>query len=152
MIAPRVVLKLAFSNLAAHKVRLALAAAAVALSVSLVVSVTSGYASTAAAAEQFLGRFIGTVDAEVTRQNDNRGAISTKIVDDIAADPDVERITSRLETELALAPPPPTTGQTALVARPAQVSGIRRPQDKRAKTIFKDESRTWLWVYFPFEA
>src|SRR3954463_7099100 len=97
-----VLLKLAASNVVAHKIRVALTVAAVALSVSLVVAVTGGDASAERAAQGFLGRLIGTVDAEITRQNDNRGAISGELVKQIEADPDVERVTSRLETELTL--------------------------------------------------
>jgi putative ABC transport system permease protein len=122
--------KLAISNFLAHRVRLALTVAAVSLAVSLVVGVTSGYASAHAAAQMFLERFIGTVDAEITRQNDNRGAMSQEMVAAVEADPDVERVTSRLETELLLADPAPNG-----VARPTQVTGIRRPQDKRVDRV-----------------
>ncbi|HEV2292781.1 MAG TPA: FtsX-like permease family protein [Tepidisphaeraceae bacterium] len=125
-----VLTKLAISNFFAHRVRLALTIAAVALSVSLVVAVTSGYASAHAAAQSFLERFIGTVDAEITRQNDNRGAMSQEMVAQIEANPDVERVTARLETELML-----SHVQTAGLIRPAQVIGIRRPHDKRADRL-----------------
>src|SRR5437773_1139269 len=114
-----VLIKLAFSNFSVHKVRAALTVAAIALSVSLVVAVTSGYGSAQAAAEQFLDRFIGTIDAQITRQNDNRGAMSEQLVAELQADPDVDRISSRLETELAMA-----DMATNLAGRSAQVIGI----------------------------
>ncbi|MGB7160209.1 MAG: ABC transporter permease, partial [Tepidisphaeraceae bacterium] len=101
-----------------------------ALSVSLVVAVTSGYASAHAAAEQFLERFIGTVDAEITRQNDNRGAMRAELVAALEADRDVHRVTARLETELAMTDP-----SAGPVGRAAQVIGIRRPQDRRADRL-----------------
>ena len=65
--------KLAFSNFSVHRVRAALTIAAVALSVSLVVSVTSGYSSAEAAAYDFLAQFIGTTDATITRRGDSGG-------------------------------------------------------------------------------
>lgn len=123
-------LKLSISNFFAHRVRLALTVAAVALSVSLVVAVTSGYASAHAAAETFLERFIGTTDAQIIRQNDNRGAMSEAMVAQVEADSDVDRVTTRLETELTL-----TTVETGGMTRPAQVIGIRRSQDKRADRL-----------------
>src|SRR5688500_1154146 len=115
-------LKRAFSNFRGHRVRLALPVLAVALSVSLVVAVTSGYASADAAARLFLDRFFGAIDAEVTRRNDNYGAMSEDVVAQLRADPDVEHITPRLGTYVALSRPEPG----ALISRPADVIGIRR--------------------------
>ena len=123
-------LKLAVSNITTHKVRIALTVLAVALSVSLVVAVTSGYASAHAAAEMFLERFIGTVDAEITRQNDNRGAMSEAVVAQVEADPDVRRVTTRLETDLVV-----SQATKDVIARPLQVNGIRRPQDRRVDRL-----------------
>src|SRR5690349_7412699 len=122
--------KLAFSNFRVHKIRAALTIAAIALSVSLVVAVTSGYASVQAAAEAFLDKFIGTIDAQIVRQNDNRGAISGEIADAVRNDPDVATITTRLETELAVADLSRT-----ITGRTAQVIGIKRPDDKRVDRL-----------------
>ena len=60
--------KIASSTFAVHKVRVALTVAAVALSVSLVVSVTSGYSSLEEAAIKFLTRFMGSTDALIGRE------------------------------------------------------------------------------------
>src|SRR4051812_42397606 len=122
--------KLAFSNFRVHKIRAALTLAAVALSVSLVVAVTSGYASVQAAAEGFLDKFIGTVDAQITRQNDNRGAMSEAVAEEVRKDPDVAAVNTRLETEIAVADPAAT-----LAGRAAQVIGIKRPEDKRVDRL-----------------
>ena len=65
-----VVAKLAWSNFVSRKARAALTIAAVALSVSLVVSVTSGYASVEAAARQFLGQIMGRTDFSIRRGDD----------------------------------------------------------------------------------
>ncbi|MDQ3441212.1 MAG: FtsX-like permease family protein, partial [Planctomycetota bacterium] len=99
-------------------------------------AVTSGYASAYAAAQLFLERFIGTVDAEIIRQNDNRGAMSEGVVAQVEADPAVERVITRLETELVL-----SEATAGVIARPSQVTGIRRPQDRRVDrlTLVKGE-------------
>ena len=57
--------KLAISNFAVRKARVVLTIAAIAMSVSLVVAVTSGYASVEAAARKFLAQFLGSWDAEI---------------------------------------------------------------------------------------
>ena len=123
-------LRLALSNFRVHKVRFALTVAAIALSVSLVVSVTSGYACVQGAAEKFFDKFVGSIDATIFKVSDNRGAMSEKLVADLESDPDVTRVTERLETELALVDP-----AAFLTGRVAQVSGIRRPQDTRVERL-----------------
>jgi ABC-type antimicrobial peptide transport system permease subunit len=61
-------LRLALSNFRVHKMRFALTAAAVTLSVSLVVAVTSGYATAEGAAKYFLNKYLGSTVAEIMRQ------------------------------------------------------------------------------------
>src|SRR5215813_11456066 len=94
--------KLAFSNFAVHRLRVALTIAAIAMSVALVVAVTSGYASGEAAAFKYLAQFIGTTDAHITKQNDQHGNFSETIVAEFAKDPDVQRVDGRLEMESGL--------------------------------------------------
>ena len=123
--------KLAISNLFLHKVRVALTVTAIALSVSLVVSVTSGYASAEEAAAKFLGRFMGTADAMITHKSDPHANIPQTLVDQIGADPDVKRVTGRLELENGLVD---SAGQP-IVGHPAQVIGIDRPADTRVENL-----------------
>src|SRR5215813_4176082 len=94
--------KLALSNFSAHKIRVVLTIAAIALSVSLVVSVTSGYASAESAALKFLSLYMGTSDAQITRVGDNRGGFRESICDELLADPDVKGIIRRLYMESGL--------------------------------------------------
>ena len=61
-----VIAKLAFSNLAVRRVRAGLTVAAITLSVSLVVAVTTGYASLEAAAYQFLNQYMASTDATIS--------------------------------------------------------------------------------------
>src|SRR5438876_9372535 len=123
-------LRLALSNFRVHKVRFALTVAAIALSVSLVVSVTSGYACVQGAAEKFFGWVIGSTDARIFKTSDSAAPMSEDLVKDLEADADVERVVERLETELAVADP-----STFLTGRVADISAIRRPMDKRVERL-----------------
>src|SRR5438477_8776592 len=89
--------KLAISNFLAHRVRVVLTVAAVALSVSLVVSVTTGYHSIEATALKMLNRFMGSMDAQIYRRDDTSSGITQSLVDELRRDPDVSRVLQRLE-------------------------------------------------------
>jgi putative ABC transport system permease protein len=110
-------------------VRVALTIAAIALSVSLVVSVTSGYASAESAAYKFLSMYMGSHDAQLTRTGDLRGGIRESICNDLLADPDVKGVTRRLEMESGLL----DLNGKPILGRPASVFGISRPEDKRVE-------------------
>jgi putative ABC transport system permease protein len=130
---------LALSNFSVHRIRVALTVAAVALSVSLVVAVTSGYTSAEAAAYKYLAQFIGTTDAQITRQSDVHGNIPESLVDQVRQDPDVARADGRLEMESGLL----DKNGKPLVGPPAQVIGIRRPDDRRVETM-QMHAGTWF--------
>jgi putative ABC transport system permease protein len=127
--------RLVISNFVTRKSRVALTVAAIALSVSLVVSVTSGYASVEAAAFKFLSSYLGAHDAQLTRAYDPRKGIDESLVEEMRRDPDVENLTARLELETGLID---TVGRP-LPGRPASVIGIRRPEDKRVETMEMEE-------------
>jgi putative ABC transport system permease protein len=127
--------RLAISNFTARKSRVALTVAAIALSVSLVVSVTSGYASVEAAAFKFLSTYLGAHDAQITRSYDPHKGIDESLLAQLRADRDVKSLTARLELETGLID---TTGRT-VPGRPASVIGIRRPDDKRVETMEMEE-------------
>ncbi len=121
--------KLIFTNLIAHRVRFALTVAAVALAVSLVVSVTSGYSSFEAAAMKFLSRFMGSTDAQIYRRNDSSG-VPESLVAQLRADPNVARVIQRLESR---------NGMIDEEGRPwnraAEIIGIERPADKQVESL-----------------
>lgn len=119
-----VLLKLALSNFFARKVRVALTVAAIALSVSLVVSVTSGYASVEAAVYQYLAQYMGTTDVEITKANNPSGGTPDTILDLLLADPEVEKVDGRYEIGNALAD---SKGRPK--PKRAAVIGLRRPED-----------------------
>src|SRR5687768_11318825 len=126
---PMILRKLAFSNFAVHRVRAALTVAAIALSVSLVVAVTSGYSSAEAAAYDFLAQFIGTTDATVTRKGG--GAIGESLVAEVARDPDVAHVDGQLDVGSPLI----DSQGKPVEGMPAQVRGVRRPGDTRVERL-----------------
>ena len=119
-----VLLKLAVSNFLARKVRVALTVSAIALSVSLVVSVTSGYASVEAAVYKYLAQYMGSTDVEITKQNNPSGGTPDTILDELRRDPDVAKVDGRYELANALAD---SAGRPK--PKRAAVIGLRRPQD-----------------------
>ena len=121
--------KLAISNFLTHKVRLALTVAAVALSVSLVVAVTSGYASAEGAAHHYLNKYLGSADATLTRQGYT--PLPMTFAAQLEADPDVARVTPRLESDGALR----KANSEPIEGRGAQLIGIRKPGDQQVETL-----------------
>jgi putative ABC transport system permease protein len=121
--------KLAVSELLAHKTRIALTVAAIALSVSLVVAVTSGYASAEGAAQLYLNRFLGSTDAQVTRQSHT--PLDESIVAELARDPDVSNVIGRLENQSGLL----DVNGKPVEGSQAHIVGIRRPVDKKVETL-----------------
>src|SRR4051812_12611038 len=93
--------KLAISNLATRKVRLALTVAAIALSISLVIAVTSGYASFEATVRHYIAQFVGATDIEFMPPASD-ASIDEAAVKIIREDPRVETAAGRLEVESAL--------------------------------------------------
>src|SRR5437762_14154448 len=95
--------KLVLSNLSVHRVRAGLTISAIALAVSLVVAVTTGYNSAIAAASKFLGYYMGSSDLQVTRsKGDPHGTFSEKIADQLRSDPRVKLVVTRYGTESLL--------------------------------------------------
>ena len=123
-----VIRKLALSNLLVHRARTILTTAAIALSVSLVVAVTSGYASLESMAGRFAGRYLGTADAVITRRSVTTNNFPESVVEDLRKDPDVKRVTGRLEMKNYFTDSKGESHQQNLV-------GIRRPIDNRIENL-----------------
>ncbi len=119
------IVRLVLANLATRKTRAALTIAAIALSVALVVAMTSGFKAVETAAGSFIDRFMGAVDAEITRVNDPGKGIDQSIVDALRADPDVKIAIPRLNTD---APLPHLVGGNPLTSR-ASLVGVERGSD-----------------------
>ena len=133
--------KLASSTFAVHKVRVALTVAAVALSVSLVVSVTSGYASLEESALKFLTRFMGSTDALIGRQNDPVGGVPEDLLAKLRADPAVKRADGRIETMFTI--PDRREEADPSGTRRVRAIGIERPYDTRTENE-PMEKGTWF--------
>jgi putative ABC transport system permease protein len=123
-----VIPKLALSNLWVHRTRSLLTVTAIALSVSLVVAVTSGYASLEAMAGKFAGRYMGSADAVITRRSVTSNEFPESVVDDLRKDPGVKRVTGRLEMKNFFTDAKGDSHQQNLV-------GIRRPIDDRIENL-----------------
>jgi putative ABC transport system permease protein len=129
--------KLVITQFLSRKVRTALTVAAITFSVSLVVAVTTGFTTMEGVATRFLSANMGQTDAQITRPNDPRGGVNPDVVDAIAADPDVETVIGRLETETRL-----VTEKDEIIQGPeAQVIGVRRPEDKELDKLPMTEGR-----------
>jgi putative ABC transport system permease protein len=125
--------KLVWSDFFVGRIRWMLAGAAIALSVSLVVAVTSGYSSVEAAAMGYLTRFVGGTDAQITRpQSMSDRPVPESLVAELARDPDVHGVTGRLEV---------LSDARSDKTKPSEqgpifhVIGIRRPQDSRVDEL-----------------
>ncbi len=125
--------KLAVANLLAHRTRTLLTGAAIALSVSLVVSVTSGYASFEGAAYKFFTQYLGNTDAVISPANYG-GAVPSSVVDALADDSRVKQVIGRMDTESGLGAGP---------GKVAEVIGLRRPQDTQVEQL-RMESGKWF--------
>src|SRR5438046_2190485 len=117
--------KLVISNFTTRKVRTALTVAAIALSVSLVVAVTSGYTSAEGAIFKYLITYMGATDVQITHKNDFRQGVKEDLIEQLRKDPDVKIAFGRLETDTGLldAEGKPISG------RAAQLIGVDRPTD-----------------------
>src|SRR4051812_38176566 len=127
--------KLALSNLSTRKVRTALTLAAVAVSVSLVVAVTSGYTSAEGAIYKFLVTYMGSIDVQISHKTDSRQGIKEDLLKEVSKDPAIQTIYGRLETETAMLD---AEGKT-IMARAAQLIGIDRPADVDIVRTVTDE-------------
>jgi len=125
-------LRLTLKSLAARPTRAILTILAVALSVSLVVAVTGGYASAQAAARHYLDRYLGPVDILISKQNDPRGTISEDVAAALREDPRVRGLAARLELQNGLLKE--LDGKEE-AGRVAAVNGIDWPNDMLAANL-----------------
>jgi putative ABC transport system permease protein len=94
-----VLTRLAISNFKVRSIRTILTITAIALSVSLVVAVTTGYKSMQGAALKWLDRYMGASDAMITPADELQGVVPESIVNLLRADPDVRQVSGRLESD-----------------------------------------------------
>ncbi len=138
--------RLTLSNFKVRKMRMLLTVAAIALSVSLVVAVTSGYKSLQASALMFLTRYMGAYDAVISPSNELQGFVPEKLVKEVAADSAVRQAIGRLESERLLdraagaALPAKSPDRVASGTVPPEkigvnLIGVRRPGDTGVNSL-----------------
>jgi putative ABC transport system permease protein len=143
-----VIFRLAASNFRVRRTRTALTIGAIALSVSLVVAVTSGYKSMEGAAIRFLNQYMGASDAFVVPANEFQGGVREPVLKELEADKDVAKVIGRLyswremkRSENAPASrPAPTPDRLAAGVMPAdqiavELVGVRRPGDSKTESL-----------------
>lgn len=143
------ILRLALANFVARRARFALTILAVAFSVSLVVSITSGYASLEHAIRSFVDDYIGTTDFELTRPDDPRPAIAADVIERLRADPRVRKITARVEafvTPLDDQGKPIASARTMLFGVEDDPGSVGRPPRMDAGRFLKPGERGTLVV------
>jgi len=122
-------LRLVISSLRLHKVRVALTVAAVSLAVSLVVSVTTGYASFLEAAFRYLNQYVGSVDVQISSLEPSRG-IPESAADPLREDDQVQQVLLRLETQVQI-----VAERAFPLGRLAQIKGVQRPIDREVEKL-----------------
>jgi putative ABC transport system permease protein len=90
------ILRLALNELLQRKVRSALTALAIAMAVSLVVAMTSGFASLKLAGYKVLGSFYGNVDVSIAPQEDRGKPLRAEFAETLRADPRVATLEASL--------------------------------------------------------
>lgn len=117
-------LRLAANQLAQRKARSALTAAAVAMAVSLVVCMTSGFASLRAAAFTILDTFYGSTDVTLAPAQSRGEMLPESLAGTLAADPRVRSVEVRYVTDAPL-----LSGEDhAVFGRPARLTGVHPAQ------------------------
>lgn len=124
-------LRLALGNMVTRRARSVLTVLAVAFAVSLVVAVTTGFASLSAVATRMLDRFLGPADAIITAREVTRSAFDESVLDELQRDERVRRIVPRFET------PSPflTAAGEVYIGRDCRVVGLLPELDRGAANL-----------------
>ncbi|HEV8292992.1 MAG TPA: ABC transporter permease, partial [Tepidisphaeraceae bacterium] len=136
--------KITVSSLISRKARLILTVLAIGLSVSLVIAVTSGYASAEAAVIRYFTEFMGSTDIKVHREVGQQGNIKEGIVDALNRDRDVKLAVGRLETDTNLVDinGKPIPGHELLTAT---LIGVKLPQDAEIQLLKMESPQSGEW-------
>jgi putative ABC transport system permease protein len=131
--------RLTAANLTTRRLRTLLTVMAIAFSVALVVAMTSGFAAFENAADSFMGRYAGVVDAKIGRTTDITRGIDRMVVTELEADPRVRRAWGRLDTD---APLPQAPGVNSGLTTPrAALVGVERAKDPLLDWLKLNEGR-----------
>lgn len=133
MIIPRLV----FANFRFHRVRLVLTLLAIALSVSLVVAVSSGIESIQYAGIRFLDRMLGGIDAQIMPASDTRVSFDENLIEMVRRDPAIQSVVGRLESQTGLV----DRHGRMLPMAPTQLVGVVPGQDEHLKNLAVSEGK-----------
>src|SRR5687768_9689799 len=125
--------RLVTSALSFRKVRAGLTISAIALAVSLVVAITSGYTSAQAALQKLVYHWLGASDVQVSPKGDPHQVVSDAVVGELRTDFAVESVVGRLETEVTLA-----NAEGPIQGPPVTAIGARLPEDAQVSIIELD--------------
>jgi putative ABC transport system permease protein len=132
--------KLVISGFSVHRIRAGLTISAIALSVSLVVAVTTGYSSSIAAAQKYLGFYMGNFDLSISRsKGDPHGTFSESLANDLRRDSQVALVLTRYGSSSLLL----DEAGKRIPMRPAEVIGLRRPEDTAVDSL-QMEAGKWF--------
>ncbi len=134
------VAKLIFANARTRSIRTVLTVASVAMAVSLVVAVTSGYASSELAIFKYLSAFMGATDVQIVNGGDWRTGMPQSLVDDLRKDPEVVNAFGRLEADTGMLD---NKEGKVIPATIAELIGVDRPADDDV-TRTPVESGAWF--------
>lgn len=129
-----IMLRLVFAQLNVRRVRTCLTAAAVALSVSLVVAVTSGYASAESSIVRFFTRYMGGNDIQITRKGVVTAGIDQSVLAAVERDEDVSQVIGRLENQMRL------VNKAGVPMWFVQVIGVM-PEDSEATSLHAEKGQ-----------
>ncbi len=129
--------RLTLANLLRRPARTLLTVAAIALSVALVVSTTSGYASTELAIRGFIDDFFGSDDLRVDQRSD-AGGIPESYIDELVQEPDVASAYGRLSVSRQLSGP-----DGKLIATKFDVLGVDPQADGYLSRLPLDSGRVF---------
>ncbi|MCY2952776.1 MAG: ABC transporter permease [Planctomycetota bacterium] len=131
--------KLLISTFSHHKARSALTIAAIALSISLVVAVTSGYSSAEAALRQFVHYYLGAASIDISPKGNPHQVLPQSLVRDMAADPAIRVIVGRLEATVSVA----IENAPSILGATAVATGVVLPDDSQIQSM-KLEAGQWF--------
>ena len=136
------ILRIALANFYARRARFALTIVAVALSVALVVSITSGYASLERAIHSYVDDYVGSTDFEITDRDDPRPSIPPEFTAQLRADPRVSKLARRVEawgTPLDADGKPLPTARAMLIGVDDPSSAGRSPKMDAGRFLLPNE-------------
>ncbi len=133
------VAKLLISAFSQRKARSALTMAAIGLSISLVVAVTSGYTSAEAALRQFVHYYLGSASIDISPRGSAHQVMGEDLARRMSGDPAIRTIVGRLEATVSVS----VEDGSTFMGGTAVATGVVLPDDSQIQSL-KLESGQWF--------